>query len=179
MRETAKASFEFMALYYNRHVSSDDPRSKASASAKARSVHSRCLGLPRTSMSSGRRGLPPFARLTRRSSSAFAKHLQSKGHTSVSCWSGRPLCRLQPLSCLDAAPGSSYPPRQGNESAGNEPGQDKGKDHDACDRIPVRHEEDSSAYACRVSRERAIKPPSCDPGFVPGREQSAHDHPNH
>ena len=86
---------------------------------------------------------------------------------------------LRVLSCLDAAPGSSYPPPQGNESAGDEPRQDNGNDRDARDRIPMRHEEDRSARTCRVSRERAIKPPSCDPGFVPGREQTAHDHPNH
>jgi len=78
---------------------------------------------------------------------------------------------------LDAAPGSLYPPHQGNEF-GNEPGQDKRQDHDTCDRIPVRHEEDSSAYARRVGRKKAVKSPSGDPGFVPGQQQTAHNQPN-
>ena len=116
----------------------------------------------------------------RRSSPVYVEWQTFSGSAGMSEACQRVALCVQAAGCylrLDAAPGSLYPPHQGNEF-GNEPGQDKRQDHDTCDRIPVRHEEDSSAYARRVGRKKAVKSPSGDPGFVPGQQQTAHNQPN-
>jgi hypothetical protein len=83
------------------------------------------------------------------------------------------------VRCSGTVPGSPYPPPQDGESPGNKPGQNEWIEHNARDRIPMHHEEDSSAAARRVSRKRAIRLPDCDPGFVLGRQKTAYDHLNH
>ena len=83
------------------------------------------------------------------------------------------------VRCSAAVPASPYPPPQSNQAPANQPAQNERAEYNARDRAPVHHEIDSGADACRVSGERAIKLPSCDPRFAPGREQTGHDEPNH
>jgi hypothetical protein len=83
------------------------------------------------------------------------------------------------LTGLPASSEPRSPPPHRNECPDAEPGQNKWIEHNARDCAPVHHEEDSSPNASAVRCNRAIKLPSRDPGFAPGRQQTADGHPTY